>query len=154
MNYKLSKREQMLLKVLGVISVLFLIYFIEMRIISNLSESREALSNQVQTFNASKQQLSQLKDYEDKIRNRSSVTVFTNHLDEKNYTYQNKEDLLEVTMLSETNLIELIPNFYSENKMKRTGIAGIFAASLELTKEGIVSVQQDKIFEKVMIKKV
>ena len=52
------------------------------------------------------------------------------------------------------NLIELIPNFYSENKMKRTGIAGIFAASLELTKEGIVSVQQDKIFEKVMIKKV
>jgi hypothetical protein len=65
MNYKLSKREQMLLKVLGVISVLFLIYFIEMRIISNLSESREALSNQVQTFNASKQQLSQLKDYEE-----------------------------------------------------------------------------------------
>ncbi len=52
------------------------------------------------------------------------------------------------------NLIDLIPNFYSDNKMKRTGIAGIFAASLELTKEGIVSVQQDKIFEKVMIKKV
>ena len=84
MNYKLSKREQILLKVLGAISVLFLIYFIEIRIISSLTESREALSNQVQTFNASKQQLSQLKDYEDKIRNRSSVTVFTNHLDEKN----------------------------------------------------------------------
>ena len=52
------------------------------------------------------------------------------------------------------NIFELIPKFYSDNKMKRTGIAGIFAASLELTKEGIVSVQQDKIFEKVMIKKV
>ena len=51
------------------------------------------------------------------------------------------------------NLTDLIPNFYSDNKMKRTGIAGIFAASLELTKEGIVSVQQDKIFERVMIKK-
>ena len=121
MNYKLSKREQMLLKVLGVISVLFLIYFIEMRIISNLSESREALSNQVQTFNASKQQLSQLKDYEDKIRNRSSVTVFTNHLDEKNYTYQNKEDLLEVTMLSETNLIELL-NFINNEGVNITSI--------------------------------
>ncbi len=121
MNYKLSKREQMLLKVLGVISVLFLIYFIEMRIISNLSESREALSNQVQTFNASKQQLSQLKDYEDKIRNRSSVTVFTNHLDEKNYTYQNKEDLLEVTMLSETNLIELL-NFMNNEGVNITSI--------------------------------
>ncbi len=121
MNYKLSKREQMLLKVLGVISVLFLIYFIEMRIISNLSESRKALSNQVQTFNASKQQLSQLKDYEDKIRNRSSVTVFTNHLDEKNYTYQNKEDLLEVTILSETNLIELL-NFMNNEGVNITSI--------------------------------
>ena len=121
MNYKLSKREQMLLKVLGVISVLFLIYFIEMRIISNLTESREALSNQVQTFNASKQKLSQLKDYEDKIRNRSSVAIFTNHLDEKNYTYQNKEDLLEVTMLSETNLIELL-NFINNEGVNITSI--------------------------------
>ena len=121
MNYKLSKREQMLLKVLGVISVLFLIYFIEMRIISNLAESREALSNQVQTFNASKQKLSQLKDYEDKIRNRSSVAIFTNYLDEKNYTYQNKEDLLEVTMLSETNLIELL-NFVNNEGVNITSI--------------------------------
>ena len=51
------------------------------------------------------------------------------------------------------NLMELIPNFYSENKMKRTGIAGIFAASLELAKEGVVSVSQEKMFDKLMIKK-
>ena len=43
------------------------------------------------------------------------------------------------------NLIELIPKFYSENKMKRTGIAGIFAASLELTKEGLLSISQKNI---------
>ncbi len=51
------------------------------------------------------------------------------------------------------NLIELIPKFYSENKMKRTGIAGIFAASLELTKEGLLTISQKKIFEKLMIKR-
>ena len=51
------------------------------------------------------------------------------------------------------NLIELIPKFYSENKMKRTGIAGIVAASLELTKEGLLSISQKKIFDKLMIKK-
>ena len=51
------------------------------------------------------------------------------------------------------NLFELIPKYYSDNKMKRTGIAGIFAASLELTKEGIISVSQKKIFEKLLIKK-
>ena len=50
------------------------------------------------------------------------------------------------------NLIELIPKFYSQNKMKRTGIAGIFAASLELTKEGLLSISQKKIFDKLMIK--
>jgi len=48
---------------------------------------------------------------------------------------------------------ELIPKFYYKNKMTKTGIAGIFAASLELTKEGIVKVSQKKIFDKLMIKK-
>ncbi len=51
------------------------------------------------------------------------------------------------------NFVELIPNFYLKNKMKRTGIAGIFAASLELVKEGIVKINQNKIFDKLMIKK-
>ena len=51
------------------------------------------------------------------------------------------------------NIFELIPDFYLKNKMKRTGMAGIFAASLELTKDGIVSVTQDKKFDKLMIKK-
>ena len=51
------------------------------------------------------------------------------------------------------NIVELIPDFYFKNKMKKTGIAGIFAASLELTKEGIVKVSQKKMFDKLMIKK-
>ena len=51
------------------------------------------------------------------------------------------------------NINELIPEYYLKNKMKKTGIAGIFAASLELTKEGIIKVSQNKIFERLMIKK-
>ncbi len=51
------------------------------------------------------------------------------------------------------NIFELIPNFYLKNKMERTGIAGIFAASLELVKEGIVKVSQKRSNEKLMIKK-
>tara|TARA_B100000886_G_scaffold211725_1_gene146642 strand:- start:778 stop:1512 length:735 start_codon:yes stop_codon:yes gene_type:complete len=51
------------------------------------------------------------------------------------------------------NIFELIPEFYRTNKMKRTGIAGIFAASLELTKEGLTKVSQNKIFKNLMIKK-
>merc|ERR1711991_889565 len=34
------------------------------------------------------------------------------------------------------DIVELIPKFYLKKKMKRTGITGFFAASLELVKEG------------------
>ena len=51
------------------------------------------------------------------------------------------------------DMFELIPKFYSDNKMKRTGIAGIFAASLELSKEGVLSVSQKNIYDKLLIKK-
>jgi segregation and condensation protein A len=51
------------------------------------------------------------------------------------------------------NIYELIPKFYLKNKMKRTGITGIFAASLELTKEGITKISQKKQFDNMMIKK-
>ena len=36
--------------------------------------------------------------------------------------------------------------------MKRTGIAGMLAASLELTKDGTIQITQDKLFEKIMIR--
>jgi segregation and condensation protein A len=51
------------------------------------------------------------------------------------------------------NINKLIPKFYFKKGMKKTGMAGIFAASLELTKEGIVNVSQKNMFDKLMIKK-
>jgi len=51
------------------------------------------------------------------------------------------------------NLIELIPEYYFKKEMKKTGMAGIFAASLELTKEGIIKISQKDLFKKLMIKK-
>jgi len=52
-----------------------------------------------------------------------------------------------------TNLNDLIPDFYSNKKMKKTGLSGIFAASLELTREGSIKILQEKMFEKIMIKR-
>ena len=46
-----------------------------------------------------------------------------------------------------------MPKCYSKNDMKKPGIAGIFAASLQLTKEVIVKVSLSKLFEKLMIKR-
>ena len=52
-----------------------------------------------------------------------------------------------------TNINDLIPNFYSNKKMKKSGLSGIFAASLELSKEGAIKILQERIFDKIMIKK-
>ena len=53
------------------------------------------------------------------------------------------------------NIVELIPESYKENiQKKRTGLSGIFAASLELTKEGVISIMQKKTFDDILIKKI
>ena len=49
---------------------------------------------------------------------------------------------------------DLIPlDYYKNKKLKRTGLTGIFAASLELSKQGIISIRQKKIFDQLLIKK-
>ena len=53
------------------------------------------------------------------------------------------------------NISKLIPITFSNNqKMKKSGMAGILSASLELAKQGTVSIMQKKIFEKILIKKI
>ena len=43
------------------------------------------------------------------------------------------------------NILDLIPESYKENSQKkRTGLSGIFAACLELTKEGVINIMQKK----------
>ena len=51
------------------------------------------------------------------------------------------------------NICELIPsNFKKTNSLKRSGVAGLFSASLELTKEGIITVMQKETFGSLLIK--
>ena len=51
------------------------------------------------------------------------------------------------------DLDELVPNdFKIGTKIKRTGKAGIFAGSLELVKEGNLSIRQRNLFDKIFIK--
>ena len=53
------------------------------------------------------------------------------------------------------NLDELIPkNFKNDSKYKKTGKAGIFAGSLELVKEGNLSMKQDNLFDDIYVREV
>ena len=56
-------------------------------------------------------------------------------------------------LLDWKKLDDLIPkNFKNGNKNKRSGKAGIFAGSLELAKEGNISIKQNDLFEDIFIK--
>jgi len=51
------------------------------------------------------------------------------------------------------DISELVPKkFVGSKSLKRSGIAGLFAASLELSKEGIINIMQKKVFDKLLIK--
>ena len=51
------------------------------------------------------------------------------------------------------NILELIPNkFKKNNKLKKTGVSGLFSAALELAKEGSITIMQKKIFDNLLIK--
>jgi segregation and condensation protein A len=58
---------------------------------------------------------------------------------------KNLEDWKDIT--------ELLPKEFKETIiLKKTGLAGIFSASLELTREGVISIMQKKSFDKLLIK--
>ena len=53
------------------------------------------------------------------------------------------------------NIDDLIPkNFKSGSRYKKTGKAGIFSGSLELVKEGNLSIKQDNLFDDIFIRKI
>ena len=108
MNYKFTNRERFLLKILGAVIFFIIIYFIEMKLINNLDKSRDALNQNTQIFNNSKQELSQIKFYENNKENLSTLITFEEFLKFKNYKFDNKDSVLTVTMLSESNLTELL----------------------------------------------
>ena len=51
------------------------------------------------------------------------------------------------------DISDLIPSKFKENnKLKKTGLCGLFSGSLELTREGVISIKQEKSFSKLLIK--
>ena len=92
---------------------------------------------------------------------------YSNHVMKKNYLSINipqlpvctSEEAIQIIKKNISKLYdwrelsEIIPDkFKNSKKLRKTGFAGFFSASLELTKEGIINIMQKKIFEKILIK--
>ena len=87
MNYKLSKREQYLLKALGIIGLVAFIIFIETKLIDGISQSKNDLFQSLDKFNQTKQSLAQLKDYEQNIKNAPQAIKFETFLQQEQLNF-------------------------------------------------------------------
>ena len=70
-----------------------------------------------------------------------------------NQTFSLFDPMIFGKLIDWRNINELIPSsFKSGSKYKTTGKAGIFAGSLELVKEGNLTIKQENLFDDIYIK--
>ena len=119
MNYKLSKREQFLLKSLGIIGLVAFVVFIETKLIDGINQSRNNLFQSLDKFNQTKQSLAQLKDYEQNIKNAPQAIKFETFLrqEQLNFINDGNEDTLK--QLEESAVIKIL-NYCEEQRMSPT----------------------------------
>ena len=119
MNYKLSKREEFLLKSLGIIGLVVFVVFIETKLIDGINQSRNNLFQSLDKFNQTKQSLAQLKDYEQNIKNAPQAIKFETFLrqEQLNFIKDGNEYVLE--QLEESAVIKIL-NYCEEQRMSPT----------------------------------
>ncbi len=92
---------------------------------------------------------------------------YSNHIMQKNFlsinipklpvcTTEQGIDIIKSSISKLNNwkdISELVPSNFKKNiNLKKSGLAGLFSASLELTREGLINIMQNKNFDKILIK--
>ena len=119
MNYKLSKREQFLLKSLGIIGLVAFVVFIETKLIDGINQSRNNLFQSLDKFNQTKQSLAQLKDYEQNIKNAPQAFKFETFLRQEQLNFSNDGNEYALKQLEESAVIKIL-NYCEEQRMSPT----------------------------------
>ena len=119
MNYKLSKREQFLLKSLGIIGLVGFVVFIETKLIDGINQSRNNLFQSLDKFNQTKQSLAQLKDYEQNIKNAPQAIKFETFLRQEQLNFIKDGNEYALKQLEESAVIKIL-NYCEEQRMSPT----------------------------------
>ena len=119
MNYKLSKREQFLLKSLGIIGLVAFVVFIETKLIDGINQSRNNLFQSLDKFNQTKQSLAQLKDYEQNIKNAPQAFKFETFLRQEQLNFIKDGNEYALKQLEESAVIKIL-NYCEEQRMSPT----------------------------------
>lgn len=119
MNYKLSKREEFLLKSLGIIGLVVFVVFIETKLIDGINQSRNNLFQSLDKFNQTKQSLAQLKDYEQNIKNAPQAVKFETFLRQEQLNFIKDGNEYVLKQLEESAVIKIL-NYCEEQRMSPT----------------------------------
>ena len=115
MNYKLSNRELMLIKLLAAIGLITIFIYGTSYLASEINKSKEYLFIEVNKFNEKKQTLSQIKAQETNKKIILSLDDFLIKLTDMGIQYEQNDNEIVIKGLSSLDALQIITDIESNN---------------------------------------
>ena len=115
MIYKLSNREKILLKYVGILLVLISFIIFTNYLTTNLNNSKNELFIKLESFNQSKQLLAQIKDLKFNADIVLTRDEFLNLITDQGISYEVINDNIQIPGLNETDALKLLETIEENN---------------------------------------
>ncbi len=115
MNYKLSNRELMLIKLLAAISLITIFIYGTSYLATEINKSKENLFIEVNKFNEKKQTLSQIKAQETNKKVILSLDDFLIKLTDMSIQYEQNDNEIVIKGLSSLDALQIITDIETNN---------------------------------------
>ena len=115
MNYKLSNRELMLIKLLAAIGLITIFIYGTSYLTSEVNKSKEYLFIEVNKFNEKKQTLSQIKAQETNKKIILSLDDFLIKLTDMSIQYEQNDNEIVIKGLSSLDALQIITDIETNN---------------------------------------
>ena len=115
MNYKLSNRELMLIKLLAAIGLITIFIYGTSYLASEINKSKEYLFIEVSKFNEKKQTLSQIKAQETNKKIILSLDDFLIKLTDMSIQYEQNDNEIVIKGLSSLDALQIITDIETNN---------------------------------------
>ena len=115
MNYKLSNRELMLIKLLAAIGLITIFIYGTSYLTSEVNKSKEYLFIEVNKFNEKKQTLSQIKAQETNKKVILSLDDFLIKLTDMSIQYEQNDNEIVIKGLSSLDALQIITDIETNN---------------------------------------
>jgi hypothetical protein len=115
MVYKLSNREKVLIKYVGILLVLISFITLTNYLTTNLNNSKNELFIKLESFNQSKQLLAQIKDLKFNADIVLTQDEFLSLITDQGISYEAINDNIQIPGLNETDALKLLETIEENN---------------------------------------